>query len=135
MPTNEVSEVSLGNVLVKSPTLTNSLAEYTPETKPVRSSLIVGQTRSRRIGMRTELGLSQDGSRVVFNSYGETGGISINLLELDSLEPVLVQDVNLSYASEERTTDFSEIQKIVLEKHTVLREMHFNLLMKGHWEL
>ena len=73
MPTNEVSEVSLGNVLVKSPTLTNSLAEYTPETKPVRSSLIIGQTRSRRIGMRTELGLSQDGSKVVFNSYGETG--------------------------------------------------------------
>ena len=97
MPTNEVSEVSLGNVLVKSPTLTNSLVEYTPETKPVRSSLIIGQTRSRRIGMRTELGLSQDGSRVVFNSYGETGGININLLELDSLEPVLVQDVNLSY--------------------------------------
>ena len=70
---------------------------YDPETNPVRSSLILGQTRSRRIGMRTELGLSKDGSRLVFNSYGETGGININLLELDSLDPVLVQDVNLSY--------------------------------------
>ncbi|SVD83025.1 uncharacterized protein METZ01_LOCUS435879, partial [marine metagenome] len=70
---------------------------YDPETSPVRSSLILGQTRSRRIGMRTELGLSKDGGRLAFNSYGETGGININLLELDSLDPVLVQDVNLSY--------------------------------------
>ena len=35
-----------------------------------------------------------------------------------TIENIFGKDVNLSYASEERTTDFSEIQKIVLEKHT-----------------
>ena len=96
-PAEQLTDEGQNNVMVGDYVPPSLRMDYTPETRPVRSSLILGQTRSRRIGLRTELGFSQDGSRVVFNSYGETGGININLLELDSLDPVLVQDVNLSY--------------------------------------
>ena len=57
--------------------LTLSTDPYNPQTRPVRSSLLLGQTRSRAIGLRSELALSDDGSRLVFNSYGETGGINM----------------------------------------------------------
>ena len=96
-PFNPESEPDVNNIVASSTYSAPLEYIYGPETKPVRSSLILGQTRSRRIGMRTELGLSNDGSRLVFNSYGESGGININILELDSLDPILVQDVNLSY--------------------------------------
>jgi len=96
-PFNPESEPGVNNIVASSTYSAPLEYIYGPETKPVRSSLILGQTRSRRIGMRTELGLSNDGSRLVFNSYGESGGININILELDSLDPILVQDVNLSY--------------------------------------
>ena len=96
-PFNPESEPDVNNIVASSTYSAPLEYMYGPEKKPVRSSLILGQTRSRRIGMRTELGLSNDGSRLVFNSYGESGGININILELDSLDPILVQDVNLSY--------------------------------------
>ena len=96
-PFNPESEPDVNNIVASSTYSAPLEYIYGPETRPVRSSLILGQTRSRRIGMRTELGLSNDGSRLVFNSYGESGGININILELDSLDPILVQDVNLSY--------------------------------------
>lgn len=96
-PSNTEPELAVNNIVAPGSFLSSSEYIYDPETRPVRSSLILGQTRSRAIGLRTEMALSNDGSRLVFNSYGETGGINMNLLELDSLNPVLVQDVNLSY--------------------------------------
>ena len=95
-PPNLERETEASNNLTNA-SLTLSTDPYNPQTRPVRSSLVLGQTRSRAIGLRSELALSDDGSRLVFNSYGETGGINMNLLELDSLTPVIVQDVKLSY--------------------------------------
>tara|TARA_E500000331_G_scaffold7783_1_gene7505 strand:- start:2528 stop:4696 length:2169 start_codon:yes stop_codon:yes gene_type:complete len=94
-PTTNQSDIE-NITFIENPSLSAEIS-LDPRSRPVRSSLILGETRSRRIGLRTEMALSDDGSRLVFNSYGETGGINMNLLELDSLNPALVQDVNLSY--------------------------------------
>ena len=58
-PPNLERETEASNNLTNA-SLTLSTDPYNPQTRPVRSSLLLGQTRSRAIGLRSELALSDD---------------------------------------------------------------------------